>query len=168
MKRIVSIALVLALSVLLSGCFMLPGNIIILPSNDTIGEPKTFQKDGLTLTLTDRFVEEESRRGFDAYYVADFGGVMVLIEPFTSEKGLAERPLSEYIGNVIENNGHDAEPKNEDGLWYFINDVDDIRYYSFCHKGSDAFYFIQFACYLSDVDWLEAQIFMWAQAVEVE
>ena len=99
MKKIVlfSVCMVLVCSFL---CGCLP-NIMFIPSNDIIGEPQTFKKDGLTITLTDKFTEQESEVGFDAYFVADFCGVVVLKESFTLQEGLGEMSTEEYINNVI-------------------------------------------------------------------
>ncbi len=156
-------ALLLLIAVVFCGC------IIVIPDSDSIGESKTFEADGITLLLTDRFVEQESEVGFDAYYVSDFCGVMVLKEEFTLKEGLSEKPLSEYIEGVIENNGHtNIEPQNKDGLWFYVKDNDDTRIYSYSYKGSDAFFIVQFACYLADIEALEDMIHLWAQAVEVE
>ena len=33
---------------------------MIVPDNDSIGEPKIFEKDGIDLTLTDKFIEKYS------------------------------------------------------------------------------------------------------------
>ncbi len=165
MKRALIISILLTLCLLFSGCMQ----VMVIPDNDSIGNSKTFECDGIKLQLTDSFVEEESLRGFDAYYVADFAGVMVLIEEFTLEEGLSERTLEQYVKNVIANNGHtDVEPQYKDELWYYIKDTDSIRYYSFSYKGSDAFYVVQYSCFLSDADKLEDTIFLWAHAVVVE
>ena len=56
---------------------------MIMPDNDTIGQPKIFEKDGIKLLLTDRFIEKESELGFYAYYVSNFCGVVVLKEEFS-------------------------------------------------------------------------------------
>lgn len=163
MKKLALISSVLLLMFLLNSC------IIFLPSSDSIGNPQTFQKDGITLTLTDRFEEQESQMGFDAYYTSDFCGVMVLKEEFTLEEGLEDQSLSEYIESVIRNNGHtDIEPQSKEGLTYYIKDSQGLRYYSFCYKGSDAFWIVQFGCYQSDLSLMEEQIFFWARAVEIE
>lgn len=165
MKKTLLIPILLALSLLCSSCMP----VMVIPNSDSIGNSKTFESDGIKLLLTDRFVERESQRGFDAYYEADFAGVMLLIEEFTLEEGLAERSLEQYVKNVIANNGHtDIQPQSKDGLWYYINDTEQVRYYSFSYKGSDAFYIVQYSCLRSDVAMLEDTIFLWAQAVEVE
>ena len=114
MKRALSISIYLTLYLLFSGCMQ----VMVIPDNDSIGNSKTFECDGIKLQLTDRFVEEKSLRGFDAYYVANFAGVMVLIEEFTLEEGLSERTLEQYVKNVIGKNGHtDVEAQYHDELW---------------------------------------------------
>ena len=66
MKRFLAIvSLLLSCSLLLCGCF---SQIMIVPDNDSIGESKSFEKDGIKLTLTDEFTEKESELGFYAYY----------------------------------------------------------------------------------------------------
>ena len=98
MKKIVLLtALLLSISFLLCGC--LP-DIMFIPNNDSIGEPKKFENDGFAITLTDKFKEQTSEMGFDAYFVTDFCGVVVLREEFTLEEGLAEMSLEKYITNV--------------------------------------------------------------------
>ena len=163
MKKSISIVTVFLSILLLTSCIM------IVPSNDTIGEPQKFSKAGITLLLTDRFREQESELGFDAYYSSDFCGVTVTREEFTLEEGLADRPLSEYIQNVIEANGHqDIQPQNSDDLWYYIKNNTNTRVYAFCYKGPDAFYIVQYICPNELVSVMEDTIFLWAAAVEFQ
>ena len=83
MKKIVLLtALLLSISFLLCGC--LP-DIMFIPDESSIGQAKKFEKDVFSILLTDKFTEEESQMGFDAYFVADFCGVVVLREEFTLE-----------------------------------------------------------------------------------
>ena len=44
--------------------------------------------------------DEIKKQGFDAYFVTDFCGGVVLREEFTLEEGLAEMSLEKYITNV--------------------------------------------------------------------
>jgi len=165
-KFFAMISLLLICSFLFCGCFP---QIMIIPDSSAIGEPKVFRKGGITLTLTDSFIEKESELGFDAYYVSNFCGVVVLKEEFSLEEGLAERPLEEYIGNVIRNNGHtNIEPQNQDGLWFYVSDGNGTRSYSYSYKGSNAFWIVQFLCMSSDAPALEDLFFLWANSVEVE
>jgi len=172
-KLIVLFALLFTFSLVLCGCLpgimIKPDNVMVIPDNDSIGEPKTFEKDGITLLLTDQFTERKSELGFYAYYVSDFCGVVVLKEDFSLEEGLAELPLEEYVGNVIANNGHtDIEPQNKDDLWFYVRDSGGTRSYSYSFKGSDAFWIVQFLCMTSDAPMFEDLFYLWANSVEVE
>ena len=165
--------LLLTLCLTLNSCFFL----IPAPAEPTpvdpadLGAPQTFSKAGITLKLTDKFKEEQSERGFDAYYTTDYCGVVVLKEPFTLEAGLAERPLEQYIKNVIENNGHtNIEPQNKDGLWYYVN-YNNSSYrcvYSYAYKGTDAFYVVQYIINTVDEETLKSVIHDWAKAISVQ
>jgi hypothetical protein len=158
-------AMLLLLSALLCGCF---SQIMVIPDEESIGSSKRFEKDGITLTLTDKFEEMQSERGFDAYYVSDFCGVVVLKEEFTLEEGLSERTQEEYIHNVIANNGHtDIAPQSKDGLWFYENKTENRFVRSYCYKGSDAFCIVQFICNSSDVKALGDMFHLWAQSVEM-
>lgn len=167
MKKVIfCTTLLLLVSFLFCGC--LP-EIMVIPNKESIGNSKTFQKVGITLTLTDRFEEQQSQLGFDAYYVADFCGVVVLKEPFTLEEGLGDKPLEEYIRSVMDNNGHtDEQPQFKDGLWFYENTTDRSFIRSYCYKGTDAFYIVQYICSLLDAERLKDLFTIWGQAVEVE
>lgn len=165
-KRRICICLLLTALLIFSGCIP---RVMVIPDNDSIGEPKVFEKDGIQLTLTDRFVEQESELGFYAYYVSDFCGVVVMKEEFTLEEGLADRSLETYVNNVIANNGHTGiEAQNRDGLWFYVKDSGATRSYSYSFKGSDAFWIVQYLCMSADAPQLEDLFFLWANTVEVE
>ena len=159
-------SLVILFCLVLSGCFW---KTMILPNNDTIGEPKTFQKDGITLVLTDKFKETKSQMGFDAYYTSDFCGVVVLKESFSLKAGLSNESIEEYIGDVIKNNGHtNVKAQNRDGLWFYESVNNGTKVYSYSFKGSDAFWIVQYICRISDSEKLEDQIFLWAKSIRIE
>ena len=166
MKKFITLAVLwLVIATSLCGCFR---GIMFIPSNDSIGEPKQFTKDGMTITLTDEFQERPSKLGFDAYYTSDFCGVVVLKEPFTLEEGLKDRSLETYIQNVIINNGHtNVKPKNIDGLWYYKSTSDTSCNYSYTYKGSDAFWIVQFICRPSDEVLYKDLFYLWAETVEI-
>jgi len=172
-KLIVISSLLLAFSLVLSGCLprtmVKPNDVMIIPDNDFIGEPKIFEAEGIKLLLTDKFIEKESELGFYAYYVSNFCGVVVLKEEFSLEEGLADRSLEEYVANVIANNGHtDIEPQNKDDLWFYVSDSGETRSYSYSFKGSDAFWIVQYLCMTSDAPVFEDLFYLWANGVEVE
>lgn len=181
MKKVLIFLLVLSLTLSLTGCFShrkdsenpkdhkKPMDAIVIPDNASIGESKTFQKDGIQLTLTEKFTETRSELGFYAYYVADFCGVVVLNEDFSLADGAADLSLEEYIGNVIANNGHkNVEPQCRDGLWYYVKDSGNMRSYSYSFKGSNAFWIVQFVCMTQDAPMLEDLFYLWAECIEVE
>ncbi|MBQ5866967.1 MAG: hypothetical protein IIW56_09870 [Oscillospiraceae bacterium] len=172
-KLIVIFSLLLAFSLVFCGCFprtmVKPDGVMVIPDNDAIGEPMTFETEGIKLTLTDKFIEKESELGFYAYYVSNFCGVVVLKEDFSLEEGLADRSLEEYVGSVIANNGHtDIKPQNKDDLWFYVRDSGGTRTYSYSFKGSDAFWIVQYLCMTSDAPMLEDLFYLWANCVEVE
>ena len=173
MKKLIAIiALLLVFSLALCGCIpkMLinSDNVMVIPDNDSIGEPQIFEKDGIKLLLTDQFIEQESELGFYAYYVSNFCGIVVLKEEFSLEEGLADRSLEEYVRNVIANNGHtDIEPQNKDDLWFYVRDSGGNRSYSYSFKGSNAFWIVQFLCRTSDAPMLEDLFYLWANSIEV-
>ncbi len=172
MKKLAIIPLLLALCLALNSCFLVLSNPIepTPVTLEDLGNPKTFVKAGITLQLTDKFKEEQSERGFDAYYTSDFCGVVVQKESFTLEEGLAERPLDEYIRSVIKSTGHESiEPQNRDGLWYYVN-YNNSNYrcvYAYVYKGSDAFYVVQYIMNNIDEDTLKNAVHNWAKATKV-
>ena len=169
MRRIILLSTVLLL-LLGSLCGCLPKKMMVIPDEESIGEAKTFEKAGLTITLTDEFVDQASQLGFDAYYVTDFCGVVVLKEEFSMKEGMAEESLEEYVNNVIKNNGHtDITAQYKDGLWFYEHSSSGGNFVrSYSYKGSDAFYIVQFICRASDAETLGDTFYLWAQSVKVK
>lgn len=164
-KRFVYIALMLVITLTLSGCFPYR---LITPSNQSMGAPLVFEKDGIRLTLTDNFIEKESELGYYGYYVSNYCGVVVTKEAFTLEEGMEELSVEDYIRRVIANNGHtEITPQAKDGLCFYVRDSESTRGYIFAFKGSDAFWLVQYMCVPGDVSRLEGQFFQWASCVEV-
>ena len=165
-KRVFLAVLLLSIFCLLCGCFP---NVMFIPDENSIGQTKKFEKDGFSILLTDKFTEEQSQMGFDAYFVADFCGVCVLKEEFTLEEGLAEKSLEEYTASVIANNGHTGiTPQTKGGLWFYERTNAGSYARSYCYKGSDAFWIVQFLCNPSDAQTLGDTFYLWAQSVEVK
>ena len=164
MKKLFVLPILLSLALLLSGCL----GVMMIPDADSIGESKTFESDGITLLLTDRF-KEEKQDGVDAYYVSDFCAVVVMKEKFTVQEGFGDLTLDEYVETVQKSNKlTNVEVKKQDGIPYYTIEEGDTRAYFYFYKGSDAFYFVQFACNVNNAPMLEDTFYLWAQAVEVE
>ena len=167
MRKLVSVTvLLLAISCLLCGCFP---NAMLIPSESSVGQSKRFEINGFSILLTEEFKEEQSQAGFDAYFVADFCGVVVKKEAFTLQKDFAEKTLEEYTASVMKNNGYTNQaPQTKDGLWFYDRVTEGRYACSYCYKGSDAFWIVQFICNLSDKETLADIIYLWAQSVEVK
>lgn len=169
MKKLITFVLIAVFCITAPGCTLLglEKHTNTAPDEASLGAEKVFTCDGLSITLTDLFREKNSQMGFDGYYVSEFCGVMVKIEPFSLKEGFENETLTEYIENVIENNGQDAVPEEKDGLVYY-------RYYNggnagwnFAYKGSDAFYLVQFICREDHETKLSDAIFSFAGSVTV-
>ena len=176
-----ALSVAVALCLLLSGCLSTPSDtaprsgldvVKEINSDGSLGKSKIFSGDGFNITLTDLFREQNSEYGFDAYYNSPFCGIMVLKEQFSLQEGLEEETLTEYVKNVIKNNGHDTQMLEKDGLVYYRYSNPDPDYdmsgYSYSFKGSDAFYIFQFVCLTSDADDLADTIHAFAKSVTVE
>ena len=170
MKKLAIIPLLLALCLTLNSCFLL--QMIGPPPSDLsdLGEPKTFEKAGITLTLTDKFSETVSEVGFAAYYTSDFCGVAVDKNLFTEVEGSAEQSNEEFIREFLASIGRsDIEPQERDGLWYYVK-YDNSSYrcvYAYVYKGADAFYIVQYIMNIIDEVDLQNTIHEWAKATQI-
>lgn len=136
--------------------------------NGKYGKSKVFAGDGYQITLTEQFSEQKSEMGFDGYYTAYFGAVMLKIEPFTLKKGWENETVVEYIAGVIKNNKTDAKPEEKDGLVFYRYQRDGMCGWNFAFKGEKAFYLVQFLCREADASELEELFFSIAKTIKVE
>ena len=170
MKKLTIIPLLLALCLTLNSCFLL--QMIGPPPSDLsdLGEPKTFEKAGITLTLTDKFSETESELGFDAYYTAVFCGVAVDKNLFTEVEGSAEQSNEEFIRYFLASIGRsDIEPQERDGLWYYVK-YEENSYrcvHAYVYRGGDAFYLVQYIMNIIDEVDLQDTVHEWAKATKI-
>ena len=166
MKRFFVCAVSLVLVLCLTGC----GFIHFMPTAEEIGESKTFQKEGITLLLTDAYGEQVSERGFYAYYVADFGAVMVERIALDEDPAYQNMSLTEFAETYKKNNGHgdDVTLQRDEELLYYENESGNRTYFVFFYQGAEAFWTVQFACYTVDEIVLKSTIFLCAHAVDVE
>lgn len=134
---------------------------------DLYGKSKTFSGKGYQITLTDRFSEQKSEMGFDSYYTADFGAVMIKIEPFSLNTRFADETLKEYLQDVIRNNNTDAQPEERDGLVFYRYRRNGICGWNFAMKGEDAFYLVQFMCREADESEFTDLFFAFAKSMTI-
>ena len=155
-KLIAMVLLVCSIMLLACGC-------------DLFTKEKTFSKSGMSITLTEDFVEK-SRVSYTSTYDSEDIAVFTLKE----EKellGSLSLDLDGYTKKVIEVNGYSVDPKNKDGLTYFeyknSSNGKDFHYYAFTYEADDAFWLVQFACEEDQHEKLEEKIFKYAKSVEV-
>lgn len=167
MKRLLSFALVLLFLITAPGCTLLGLEKHTNTVPDSLGAEKVFTCHLLSVTLTDEFTEKKSQIGFDGYYVSEFCGVMVKMEPFSLMEGFEDETLEEYLSAVIFNNAENASPEEKDGLVYYRYNHNGNTGWNFAFKGSDAFYLIQFICREDHAPELEDFFFTAAKSVTV-
>ena len=134
--------------------------------------PKTFTNDGMSITLSDEFKENDVG-GYTAVYDSKKVAVFVLKEDFTFVEGFENYTLEQYAKLVItSNNLGDPEVKTVDGLTVFeyeyknTENNNTYKYFSYVYKADDAFWLVQFAVRDNAVDKYEAKIEEWAKSVK--
>ena len=138
-------------------------------------EPKTFDDNGMSITLTNEFskVEVEERTNC---YGSEKVAVLALKEDFSLVEGFSDYTLEQYRDLVVENNSSlsSVELKETEGLlgfeYDFYNaDADKtLRYFSYVYKADDAFWMVQFATETKYVEELSPKIIEWAKSVTFE
>ena len=142
-------------------------------------DEKVFSKDGMSITLTENFVENEYY-GFTAYYDTEDAQVYVMKESFSLLKE-NDQPTNistkAYAEIMLKTQELDAEVFEKDGLTYFYYEKDVLgysdvyvrnSYYAVAYKTDDAFWLFQFACEKSLYDEYEEKFVEWAKSVEFD
>lgn len=133
-------------------------------------EAKDFSSNGMTITLTEDFVEREYI-GYTAIYTSSDVVVGVIGESFSLMPGLKNYTTQQYAQIVMQNNGKYAEIKTEDGLVYFEFDDSDpttnvvYHYVAYAYKTSNSFWLVQFSTTKAKVDDYAESITKWAKSV---
>ena len=153
------ISLVLACTLLLCGCSLIAE------------KEKTFTKEELSITLTNRFYESE-QEGFDLVLASTKAAMFALREEFSEGLGSSET-LDQYAQAVIDANElENVETQTKDGLTYFVYrsdvDGDEYTYYAFVYKADSAFWLIQFACESKKADGQTDNFFKYAKSVSFQ
>lgn len=157
MKKLIAMILVVCSVMLLaSGC-------------DLFTKEKTFSKSGMSITLTEKFVEKD-RVTFTSTYESEDILVTTLKEEINPIVG-GFIDLDAYAKEVIKVNLLNVEPQHKDGLTYFEYEKEangkDFHYFAFTFEGEDAYWLIQFACDQKNHEKLEETIFKYAKSVKV-
>ncbi len=114
-------------------------------------KPKTFEKAGMKITLTTDFYEKELLSQ-TAYYESTNAIVTAVKEELSFFP--SHFTVALYAQAVVANNQINVSVNLLGDMAYFTYEKTvsghDFFYYATCHKSSDAFWLIQFACELDD------------------
>ncbi len=140
-----------------------------LTSNVTYDD-KTFDSNGMKITLTEAFTETEYE-AFTASYSSSDVSVFALREDFSLIENFGQYTLEEYGEAVLKSNSLDSSDiKNDGSLTYFEYEYEDAAdtysYLSFVFKGPDAFWIIQFSTYKEKYEEYRDAFFEWARTIE--
>lgn len=137
------------------------------------GKPKDFSAKGMTITLTDEF-KAASYEGFTQGYESNSAVMFALKEDFAGFAGFEDYSLEDYAQLVAQANHVDPSTvKTGQGFLYysFVNqgsDGTEFYYVATLHKGTDAFWLIQFATPAADQDKMHDQFLTWAGSVRFD
>jgi uncharacterized membrane protein YgcG len=134
---------------------------------------KEFSKAGMTITLTDDFLDKDMV-AYAAYYESPTALVCVTKEDFSifEQAGIStDISLAEYADLVMEANKHDTAFKEKDGLTCFEFDSaksgHNYSYFVAVFRGSDAYWVVQFGCDAESYNALSEDFIKWAKSVKV-
>lgn len=156
-KKITSLLLVVATAAIL---FSFVGCSLLGPKD------KTFSKEGMTITLTNEFTEQEIITQ-TAYYVSNEAIVTALKEDGTT---LGNRTAADYAKLVCTvNKLTSSEVVAKDGYAEFTYEKEvsgkSYYYYARCFKNGTDFWLIQFACDKKDKNHYTPIFDKWASSV---
>ncbi|HBT59883.1 MAG TPA: hypothetical protein DEA45_03555 [Acholeplasmataceae bacterium] len=135
-------------------------------------EKKTFEKNGVSITLTDRFIEKEVVQvGF--YLESNDHIFMSNRESKESLSYIGVSSLSQYTTQVLASAGKTAEVHtSEDGYRYayyesVVNDQS-FGYMLLTFEGEDHFYTMNFGCLSKNLEKNKSLYFQWAKTIVIE
>lgn len=143
------------------------------PLPEGTGAAQVFADSGITITLTDEFVEQDYS-GYDVCFESKDVAVFAFTEDFETYPELKEYSIKEYGELTIEYGDFDSDVKiqEQDGLTYFEFTFDDdeteehYKYLACVYKTDDAFWVVQFTTDTADYDSYRSDFVEWAKSVE--
>ena len=137
-------------------------------------EEKSFSSNGMTITLTDEFVETDSEN-HTAAFTSKKVSVLALKEEFASFEGFGNYTLGQYADLVINANKFEGTQwKTLDGLVWFEYDYTNpetnatYKHYAYEYKSDDAFWLIVFVVHTENAEEYAQHISDWAKSVSFE
>lgn len=125
----------------------------------------------MKITLTNAF-EKADVETHTVVFGSKNIAVFCLEEKFSLMEGSGDYSLKDYAELIFAANGFDAEyVENANGLngFEYVADGSDgkkYKYYTYVFKETDAFWMVQFAVSVENVEAYEDKIISWAQTVE--
>lgn len=147
------------------------GRAIFKADDPTKADPKTFEKDGFKITLTEGFEEADDDELF-ASYEAKTAAVGVFSEAFADFEGAEDLTVEEYAALVQKSNDREGlEIKEGDGYIYmeYTDTVDgeETYYMVAIYKGEDAFWCVNLCTPEANKEEYEETFEKWAESVDV-
>lgn len=149
-------------------CAMVASCSILAPTD------KEFTKEGMTITLTSAFKEEDTE-GMTASYLSTSIGVSALKESFESFEDAgasSSMPLKEYAELVIEANEFSSTITEKEGITCFNYEDDssgeNFIYLGTVHRSGDAYWYVQFYCQEKDYEKNESTFLKWAKSIKFD
>lgn len=132
-------------------------------------KPKEFSKEGMSITLNNKF-NEVPQDGFTTSYISEKVAIYVNKEKFSSYKDIEKYSLKDYADILAKTNNFDTTVKKNNGLTYFEVKKQDsksksVDYYIVVYKTSDAFWNFQFNTLDEDFKGQQDNIIEWAKSV---
>lgn len=136
--------------------------------------PKEFSSNGMTITLTNRFVETQME-GYTVCYDSKIAAVFLIKDDFSLMEGLENYTLEQYAEVVLGNSGlnSDIELQSEQGVMYVENvrtnpqTNDTYYFFTTLHKTSDAFWIVEFATPDNNIQQYHQTFLEWAKTFKV-
>ncbi len=163
MKRKISIVALLCLLILvLTGCGAFSSG------EASTAPPKTFTKDGFTITLTEDFEESEVETQ-TAVYQSQNSVVLALKEDASQFDG--DLTLTQYAELVLSNNDLSSPIEEKEGFTCFTYEKKSgfttYAYLAIVQKSEDAYWLIQFGCNARHFDTQMNAFLEWAKTIEI-
>lgn len=158
--------------IIMVACVIIGSLVGYLGNRAYVVRPKEFSSNGMTITLTNEFTENEDEE-YTAYYSSSRAGIFIQREGFDLVPEFEDITLEEYYELLLMSNpaGSASELQEEDGVVFFEYEqpatetgkqyMDLVAIY----RTDDAFWFVDFMAHEKNYDKCRAQFLNWASSV---
>lgn len=179
MKKIIAIILAAVIAVSMTACADTKGSdteTTTTVADVEIANPKTFEKSGIKITVSENFTEAEME-GYAIVLESKEDEIVLfgLKEPSENFAGFDEFTLEEYSDLVYNANAAKSPKefeKNDDLLcmeydYHNADENEDYSYLAAVFKGPDSFCTLQFACKKDNYEKLKPYFVKYLKSVEI-